>query len=47
MSYLIIEHMWLVSEKTGLTNVHDPPKVITGKGVKQVGQVTSVFVATC
>ena len=28
-------------DETGLTTVHKPVKVIAGKGVKQVGQVTS------
>ena len=28
-------------DETALTNVHVPPKVIAGKNVKQVGQVTS------
>ena len=29
-------------DETGLTTVHKPPKVVAGKGEKQVGQITSV-----
>ena len=38
-------------DETGLTTVHKPPKVVAGKGEKQVGQVTSaergVLVTMC
>lgn len=34
------EQIWNIDE-TGITTVHVPPKIISSKGVKQVGQMTS------